>query len=123
MSVRLRTSGLRVVKDPEAYREDKLFETRNFRQDEWNDFVFHVKWSFNSDGFIQVWWNGKQVANYKGRTTYDDDVGPKFKFGLYRNDSKATYVSFISEVREGSSFSEVDSSVARQSLDNQPKND
>jgi hypothetical protein len=113
MSVRLRTSDLRVVKDPEAYREDKLFETRKFQHGIWNDFVFHVKWSFSQDGFIRVWWNGKQVVDYVGRTTYNDDVGPKFKFGLYRNDSKATYVSYMSEVREGASRAAVDPSVAR----------
>lgn len=112
MSIRLRTSRLRVVKDPEAYTENKLFETRKFRHGQWNDFVFQVKWAFN-DGFINVWLNGEQVVEYKGQTTYDDEIGPKFKFGLYRDDSKETYVSFMSEVRQGKSLGEVNPAADR----------
>ena len=113
LSIRLRTSQLRVVKDPEKYDEKKLFETHDFKHGEWSDFVFQVKWSFKDDGFINVWWNGKQVVKYVGQTNYNDDVGPKLKFGLYRDDSKATYVSYMSEVRMGKSFDEVNPAADR----------
>lgn len=52
---------------------------------QWNDFVIHSNWSPGTDGFVQVWMNGTQVLNYKGRAYF---VGtfkePYIKFGDYK---------------------------------------
>ncbi len=40
--------------------------TRN----QWYDFVFHVKWSSNSDGYMEAWLNGKKFQMYNGATLY-----------------------------------------------------
>jgi hypothetical protein len=36
----------------------------------WYDFVYHIKWSPNSDGFAVAWLNGKRVLSYNGPTLY-----------------------------------------------------
>jgi hypothetical protein len=38
----------------------------------WYDFVYHVKWSWNSDGFMQAWVNGVLKLDHHGPTLYQD---------------------------------------------------
>lgn len=54
----------------------------------WNDWVFHVKWSYESDGLVEVWKNGKLVVRKTGPNTYNDKIGPFQKFGIYKPDWK-----------------------------------
>jgi hypothetical protein len=49
----------------------------------WIDFVYHVKWSYQSDGFLEVFMDGKKVAEKTGPNTYNDDKGPYMKIGMY----------------------------------------
>jgi hypothetical protein len=37
----------------------------------WYDFVYHVKWSWNSDGYIQGWVNGRLALDHHGPTLYE----------------------------------------------------
>jgi len=39
-------------------------------RDRWYDFVYHVKWSSERDGFIDAWVNGQQKLSYRGPTLY-----------------------------------------------------
>lgn len=50
----------------------------------WVRFVtqFRVDWS--STGFVKVFRDGNQVANYNGPVFFNDRVGPYLKVGLYR---------------------------------------
>ena len=50
----------------------------------WTDWVFHVKWSYESDGFLEVWKNGVKVLDRDGPNCYNDEYGPYFKMGIYR---------------------------------------
>ncbi|KKK75738.1 hypothetical protein LCGC14_2870720 [marine sediment metagenome] len=50
----------------------------------WTDWVFHVKWSYESDGFLEVWKNGVKVLARDGPNCYNDEYGPYFKMGIYR---------------------------------------
>ncbi|MBI3525708.1 MAG: heparin lyase I family protein, partial [Betaproteobacteria bacterium] len=36
----------------------------------WYDFVYHVKWSSNSDGYFYAWVNGVRKLAYSGPTIY-----------------------------------------------------
>lgn len=36
----------------------------------WYDFVVHIKWSANSDGFSEAWLNGRKIESYSGPTLY-----------------------------------------------------
>lgn len=55
----------------------------------WTDWVFHVKWSYKSDGLLEVWKNGKLVVRKTGPNTYNDKRGPYFKIGIYKPDWKS----------------------------------
>jgi hypothetical protein len=66
--------------------------------DRWTDWVFHVKWSYGSDGYLQVWKNGAKVVDRTGPNTYNDEVGPYFKMGIYKSKwRKAEIVSAVEE--------------------------
>ena len=101
-SITLRHSAERVVRDPDAVPSTELFGTNSFPLNEWNDFVVQAKWSWQEDGFINVWWQGKLVVQYHGPVGYNDDVGPYLTFGIYRDDSDKTYVTYVNQVRSGS---------------------
>ena len=50
----------------------------------WTQFVFHIRFSYKSDGFVQVWKNGERIYSVVGPNYYNDKVGPYFKFGIYK---------------------------------------
>lgn len=50
----------------------------------WTDWVFHVKWSYQSDGLLEVWRDGRKVVTQKGPNTFNDKGGPYFKMGMYK---------------------------------------
>lgn len=76
----------------------------------WVDFVQHVKWTGNSDGFMKLWMRigdgeYKQVINYKGATWWNDESkAPYLKLGLYSgsgNKGKANATVYIDEYKLG----------------------
>lgn len=85
-----------------------LYETKNLELGKWNDFIFQTKWSYLTDGFINVWLNKKQVVRYSGGVGYNDEVGPIFKFGIYRDKTKSTYSVYFDELRLGNTRSSVE---------------
>ena len=87
----------RITLKDEKYLQTNLFETHSLPLGTWNDFVFHIKWSADDAGFIDAWWNQKNIISFRGKTENQDEVGPVFKFGLYRDDSEKTYVSYVSD--------------------------
>jgi hypothetical protein len=101
-------SADRIVRDAKAVLSKTLFQTEEFRRNAWNDFIIQAKWSCQSDGFVNVWWNGRQVVRYSGPVGYNDDFGPYFKFGLYRDDSDQTYVVYFNHVSIGGRREDVD---------------
>jgi hypothetical protein len=81
----------------------------------WTDFVMHVKWTGNSDGFLKIWArtnNGpwKIRLDYKGATFWNNEgSGPNLKWGLYAG-SGGSRTIYTDEMRIGdaeSSFQEV----------------
>ena len=50
----------------------------------WYDFVYHVKWSWNSDGFFKAWVNGVQKLDHHGPTLYQD-YGVYLKLANYHS--------------------------------------
>lgn len=50
---------------------------------QWTEWAFHIKWSFDSDGVIDIRRNGELVAHYKGPNAYADMLAPYLKIGLY----------------------------------------
>ena len=54
-------------------------------KDKWVEFVFHIKISYSDDGLIEIWVNGEKRKAMRGGNTYNDDVGPYMKFGIYKS--------------------------------------
>jgi hypothetical protein len=83
---------------------------------QWIDWVVHVRWSYQEDGFLEIWQNKNLVAQRSGPNTYNDWLAPYFKIGVYipswknskpnQKDEVNTYSVFFDaiNVREGKSF-------------------
>jgi hypothetical protein len=66
-------------------RRETKFEDR-VEPGVWTRWVVHAKWSPKDDGLIQVWKDGKLVADLKGPNTYGTigvEYTPYFKTGIY----------------------------------------
>lgn len=64
--------------------EKKLAEP--VQQGAWVSWVIHAKWSPRDDGLIQIWKDGKQVAELKGPNVYStigEEYTPYLKTGIY----------------------------------------
>ena len=106
-SIKLMHSSERVVKDVDNVPAEKIFKTKSFPLGIWNDFVVTAKWSYEDDGFVTIWWNDKRIVQYKGPVGYNDDKGPHFQFGIYRDETDKTYISYMKNVMMGNQATEV----------------
>jgi len=50
----------------------------------WNDWVFHIKFSYKSDGILEIWKNKVKVFSLYGPNSFNDKVYPYFKIGIYK---------------------------------------
>jgi Polysaccharide lyase len=50
----------------------------------WTDWVVHVKWSYQSDGFLEIWKDGKRIVDYRGPNTYNNQGNNYFQWGIYK---------------------------------------
>jgi hypothetical protein len=101
LSITMRHSADRIVRDPDAVPSEELFQTSLFPLGKWNVFFVQARWSFTEDGFINIWWNEKRIVSYKGPVGYNDDLAPYFQFGLYRDETDKTYVSYMKRILMG----------------------
>jgi hypothetical protein len=96
-----------------------------YEKNAWTDWVLHIKFSYLSDGQMQIWKNGKLVLTRTNQpNSYNDLVGNYFKIGIYKYGWKDGYPTtttsrsiFYDEIRignENSSYAEV---VPRSSTD------
>lgn len=77
----------------------------NIPKGQWTDWVVRVKWSYQSDGMLEVWQNDKLVVRKTGPNTYNDLKGPFLKMGIYKSHwGEPTFdqrVLYFDEVRIG----------------------
>jgi hypothetical protein len=86
-----------------------IYDDYHFKKGVWHDFIYHIKWSYESDGFVEMWLDGKKLTDYKGPVGYNDNQGPYFKYGLYiRPKVTERYIVYFDEFRMGNSYEEVD---------------
>lgn len=57
--------------------------------DRWVDYVYHIKWSHNSDGLLEVFQDGRLVVQKIGPNCYNDKQGPNMKIGIYASGIRA----------------------------------
>ena len=50
--------------------------------------MFHIRWSYEDEGLLEVWKDGRKVVTQKGPNTYNDLRGNYFKIGVYKWDWK-----------------------------------
>ena len=97
-------------------RKDRSFRAGAIETEKWIDWVFHVKWSYGADGFLEVWRDGKRIISERGPTTYNDKLGPYFKFGIYKGKFRYPWVTskvqkreiYFDEIRIGNSSADFD---------------
>ena len=88
---------------------------------QWTDWVVHLKWSYNEDGFITLWKNREIVLQLKNyANAFNDENGPYWKLGIYKSkwkkptdDQIVERVIYYDNIRVGSvnaSFETVDPS-------------
>lgn len=104
--ISMRTSHEKIMKKNDG-NEVILFQTKDFILGKWNDFLVDVKWN-HENGFVKIWLNKNLITDYKGPVGYNDDLGPSFQFGIYRDKSKKTYVIYFDEFRRGRTRSSVE---------------
>ncbi|MEP7244980.1 MAG: polysaccharide lyase [Gammaproteobacteria bacterium] len=74
----------RVLTEKKTYEGKKMYQLGAYNTGKWTDFVFHVRWSPNSNGFLQVWKDGVKVIDASGGIAFNDAVGPYLKMGIYK---------------------------------------
>lgn len=86
--------------------KETLFKTKEEVRGKWLDFVFQIKLTRKSTGFVRAWMNQKQIVDYKGITAYSERYNyPNparfyFKMGLYRDLMKEPMTIYIDEYRK-----------------------
>ena len=50
----------------------------------WVDWVFHVNWSWQGDGLVEIWKDGERIAVRDGPNCSNDREGPRISFGVYK---------------------------------------
>ncbi len=84
---------------------NKTYDLGPVEKDKWLDFVYHINWSYGSDGVVEVWKNGQKVVDHRGPNSYNDPGVPYFKFGIYKTNfidgSISNRIAYIDEVRVG----------------------
>ena len=51
---------------------------------QWNDWVFHIKFSYQSDGILEIYKNKTKVFSLYGPNSFNDRTFPYFKIGIYK---------------------------------------
>jgi hypothetical protein len=70
----------------------------------WTEFVIHHRRSTGLDGVTEVWMNGRQVVNYRGKTTFAEIPRAAWKFGMYASESTGdrAYVLYFDDIQVSS---------------------
>ncbi|AEW03317.1 hypothetical protein A4D02_04680 [Niastella koreensis] len=87
ISLRTKNNDLYLRIKPEVDSKDKI-ELGPIDKDNWHYYIFHIKHSSGADGLIEIFRDGKPVANYNGANMYDltgDFHAPLWKFGIYKS--------------------------------------
>lgn len=91
------------------YGGTREYDLGPYQRGVWTDWVVHVKWSWRSDGLLEVWKDGRKVISQSGPNAFNDEHGPFFKMGLYkgwkdprkRSDAVTRRVLYHDEFRMG----------------------
>jgi hypothetical protein len=71
-------------KDPTAPR--KMIDLGDYATGIWTEWVFHVKFSSNDDGLLEIWKSGVKALTKTGQNYFEDKRGSYLKLGIYKPD-------------------------------------
>ena len=101
---------------------EKLFDLGNYAEDRWYEWKIHVNWSYQADGFLEVWKNDELVARHLGPNTYNDASGPYLRLGIYQpggwENRQATYKELLLDDVEIVKIDEEVGGLSGNALDN-----
>jgi len=67
----------------EPYEFKKAFNLGRIDRGRWMDWIFRIDWNY-LDGKITIWKDQEKVKVIRGANCYNDEVGPYYKFGIYK---------------------------------------
>ena len=69
-----------------VYETSDEYDIGTLNKGAWNDFVLHIKWSYNETGLLELWRDDELVVQHDGGNCFNDDRGPYTKLGVYKWD-------------------------------------
>ena len=103
-------SSKRIQKDNSLSSINKttLYNSSEYAQKGvWHDFIVNVNWSYEKNGYCNIWIDGNKVVEHKGPIGYNDRLGPLFKMGIYRDPTHEQFVIYHDDYKRGFSPSEI----------------
>lgn len=77
-------SDTAAISIPGIYSGHQSYQLDTIVQNKWFDFVWHIKYSYSSDGLIELWRNDRLIFRRSGPNCFNDSKYPYFKFGIYK---------------------------------------
>jgi hypothetical protein len=66
------------------YPKQDYVYTGTITKGAWTDWVIHAKWSYQSDGRLEIWRDGVKVVDRTGPNSYNETNPGYFKMGIYK---------------------------------------
>lgn len=67
-------------------KEQSHFKLPELTKEKWHDFVFQIRYSDTSNGYINMWMDGKKVVSFNGPTASEKGRNQFYhKIGMYRD--------------------------------------
>jgi hypothetical protein len=108
------TNRWAVTNDVGAHVNIWFGPTGGIARNQWHDFTYRIKWSYGSDGFIELWYNGVKQTLQNGQQRWtgvtlkgDQSQGVAFYVSHYRHkgDIPGPVTYYYDAVKVGSTFS------------------
>lgn len=107
--------GYHTAKVNKDLEHEHKYDLGPLRKDAWQHFVFRIRHDASNKGEIEVWQNGSKVLKHIGGNSFNDDLLPFWKIGLYKwdwnSDNKTDVkrrVIYLDEVVIGASHARLD---------------
>lgn len=99
LAIRVASGEWKITSD--ATEKRRTLAKLPFEKEHWTDWVVHVRWSAEANGFWTIWKDGVEIVNESGIITqYPEDLGPYAKFGQYHSvDEVSQNVLYFDEYR------------------------
>ena len=68
----------------------KAHAPSTLQYDRWYDFRWQIKWSRGSDGFVNFWVDGQQIASWTGANLPSSSPAPWLQWGWYGGNQNMT---------------------------------